>query len=36
MSTFLLITAAFYVISFGLMFYCYVSAEQIPSDDEKF
>jgi len=36
MSTFLLITAVFYIISFGSMLYCYFSAEQIPSDDEKF
>ncbi|TCO31326.1 hypothetical protein EV200_101776 [Pedobacter psychrotolerans] len=36
MSTFLLITAAFYIGSFAIMLYCYFSAEQIPSDDEKF
>lgn len=36
MSTFLLITAAFYIISFGLMLYCYFSAEQISSEDENF
>ncbi len=36
MITFLFITAAFYILSFGLMLYCYFSAEQIPSDDEKF
>jgi len=36
MSTFLTIVSAFYVISFLLMLYCYLFAERVPSDDEKF